>query len=397
VRAAGNLLIGGAILRRIGSGGFPGSGGASPLARRARKGVLLLPVVLVALALVLATDSPTRTAGKPPVGPTPRAGKPTACSQFGSFSVGHWPPGCWRPYGERSPFNTPIPANPQLASDATAIAHYMQSHHWVFEGDHGNFTIDDGGSRPVYWSQRSDPLVKVTCRGGFSCRRGLRIHIPAGAQPQGASDGHMTVVDQQSGREYDFWQASTPANGRMTVSAASSIPIGAGRGTGLAGAAEAADLGLLGGLIRAPELAAGKIEHALAISVECVQRSDVWPAPTWARGDSVCPGGGGPHFSSLLQLNMSDAEINESRAPAWQRTIMTAMAHYGVYVVDSNGVNNREMGLIQESEQSFTSFGYPGAMNSYIRSAGGNGQLAGVPIDVSRLRVIAPCVPRRTC
>jgi len=208
----------------------------------------------------------------------------------------------------------------------------------------------------------------------------------------------MTVVDQASGSEYDFWQASMPEHGVMTVSAGSRIPIGAGTGTGLGGGAEAAGLGLLGGLIRAPELVAGRIEHALAITVQCVQSHDVWPSPPRGRGDSVCAGGRtGPHFASLIQLNMSDPEIAATGAPSWQRAIMEAMAHYGMYVVDTNGSSNREMSLINEDDQSFTSFGYPGEMSSFVKSAGGTDKLVGIPIDVSKLRVIAPCVPQGSC
>jgi hypothetical protein len=323
-----------------------------------------------------------------------------ACSaQFGSFAVGHWPGACWRPYGTRSPFNTPIPSNPRLASDATAIANYIRSRHWSFEGDKsGNLTADSGGSRPVYWSRSGDPLVKVVCRGGYSCRRGMRLHIPRGAQPQNQSDGHMTVVDQAYGREYDFWRASRPEHGVMRVAAGNYIPIGTGTGTGMGGVAEAAGFGLLGGLIRAPELAAGRIEHALAITAQCVQFHNVWPSPAHGHGDAVCGGtGAGPHFGSLIQLNMSDAEIIATRAPAWQRAIMGAMAHYGMYVVDTNGSDSREMSLLNEDDQSFTSFGFPGQLSAFVRSAGGSDRLVGVPIDVSKLRVIAPCVPRGTC
>lgn len=321
------------------------------------------------------------------------------CPQvFGSFSVGHWPPACWRPYGPGSPFNTPIPPNPQLAHDSSAIVAYMRSHGWSFEGDRSHrFMIDTGGSRPVYWARKGDPQVALRCHGEASCRAIKHLRIPAGAQPQNESDGHMTVVDQSAGREYDFWQASMPRKGAMTASAASSIPIGADSGTGLGGHAEAANLGLLGGLIRAPELESGAIEHALATTAECVQSRDVWPAS--GRGDAVCSGGGrGPHFGSLLQLNESDAEIAASGAPSWQRTIMQAMAHYGLYVVDTNGGGNREMSLLNEDDQSFTSFGFPGQMARFVASvAHGGSQASGAPIDVSKLRVIAPCVPRHTC
>lgn len=226
----------------------------------------------------------------------------------------------------------------------------------------------------------------------------MRLHIPAGAKPQAESDGHMTVVDQAARREYDFWRADAPEHGQITVAAASSIPIGAGSGSGRDGNGEAAHLGLMGGLLRAAELRAGVIEHALAMAVPCEQPSDVWPAPARARGDQGCSGSGaGPHLGSLVQLDMSNGEIAASGAAAWQQTIMRAMARYGIYVVDSNSPGNLEMSLIKENDLSFTSFGYPPAMANLIEAIGGGSSLVGVPINVSKLRVIAPCVPRRAC
>ena len=138
-------------------------------------------------------------------------------------------------------------------------------------------------------------------------------------------------------------------------------------------------------------------------SVHCVQLHDVWPAPARGHGDSVCAHGPGPHFGNLLQLNMSDTAIAATHAPPWQQAIMKAMAHYGMYVEDTNGPGNLEMSLIKEDDRSFTSFGYPGEMRRFIQSASGAHSaagavsIAGVPIDLSTLRVIDPCVPRRTC
>lgn len=331
--------------------------------------------------------------------PRPRVAQSACQQEFGSFTAGRWPAGCWRPYAPSSAFNTPIPASPRLAPDSSAIASYLVSQHWTFAGGHhGDFALEATGSRPVYWALSSDPLVKVLCSGDGSCQSGMRLHIPAGAKPQAESDGHMTVVDQAAHREYDFWRAGTPEHGQITVAAASSIPIGAASGTGQGGSGEAAHLGLMGGLVRAAELKAGLIEHALAMAVPCEQPQDVWPAPARARGDQGCSGGGaGPHLGSLMQLNMSNAEIAASGAPAWQRTIMRAMARYGIYVVDSNSPSDPEMSLIKENDLSFTSFGYPPAMAELIKAIGGGSSLVGVPIDVTKLRVIAPCVPRRAC
>ena len=76
---------------------------------------------------------------------------------------------------------------------------------------------------------------------------------------------------------------------------------------------------------------------------------------------------------------------------------MTAMAHYGMYVVDTTGGGVSEMSLLSEDDRAYTSLGYPGAMSRFIHSAGGVDKLTGVRIDLSKLRVVAPCVPRRTC
>ena len=321
--------------------------------------------------------------------------------EFGSFGIGKWPPACWHPYGPESPFNFQIPASPVLSPESKVIVKYIRGHHWLFEpNEAGDFTWDDNGSRPVYWPNSTDPLINVKCReNGNPCLTGMKVRIPAGAQPQAESDAHMTVVDQAAGREYDFWQATKPENGEVSISGGNWIPIGNNSGTGLGGQAEAAYLGLLGGIVRAQELSAGKIEHALVTTVKCVQLHDVWPAPESKVGDAICPNERpAPHFGTLLQLNMSDAEITATGAPSWQRTIMKAMARYGVYVVDTNGPREKSMNLLTEDDLSFTSFGRPGKMAEFVKSQGGtNHELVGVPIDTSKLRVIDPCMPRKTC
>lgn len=356
-------------------------------------------LLLAALAWGLCVEAPFGSAS--PARHAAASARGTAASgcpeRFGSYGPGNWPAACWRPYGAGSPFNVPIPARPRVSRESSAVISYMASHHWSFQNQHGGFTIWGGGSRPVYWARAGDPLVTVSCRRYRECQGVTRLHVPPGAAADSNSDAHLAVVDQTSHREYDFWQANGPKQGVISASAASAIPIGAGAGTGLGGRAEASYLGLLAGLLRGQELQAGRINHALVTTVECVQWHDVWPSPSYGRGDMVCPGGTGPHLGSLLQLNMSAAEIAASRAPAWQRAVMTAMARYGVYVVDTNGSNDPEMSLLEESDQSYTSFGAPGAMQGFVRSTGGFGAAHGVPIDISRFRVIEPCVKQRTC
>jgi hypothetical protein len=387
-------------------------GARSSLARRARASALLSALPLLAAccgsagaALSGSGGVSAHAAGGTPTTPvwltaslrSAFASSADCPGAFGSFATGAWPPACWRPYGESSPFNRLIGANPRVSAESGAITSYMRASGWAFESDgSGNFTIDSDGSRPVYWPRSSDPMVRVRCRRHHHCS--YRLRIPAGAQPQQATDGHMTVVDQAGGVEYDFWQATVPSRGKMKTTRASAIPIGANAGTGLGGQAEAAGLGLLGGLMRGAELSAGRIDHALAMSVGCVQSADVWPSPASGHGDRVCAkNGAGPHLGSLIQLNMSEAEITATKAPAWQQAVMQAMALYGIYVVDTNGPGNGELSLIKEDDLSFTSFGYPGQMSSFTHSVSGGNSVSGVPIDPTKLRVIEPCVPQGTC
>jgi hypothetical protein len=123
-------------------------------------------------------------------------------------------------------------------------------------------------------------------------------------------------------------------------------------------------------MIRAPELAAGHINHALFIVLKCAAKgtgfgygatatsygsSYVYPA---THGGSVCPAEDtnavplGAHF----MLAMSDAQIQALSVPAWKKTILTALAHYGGYVGDTGGPG---FALMFESSTTYTALGLP--------------------------------------
>ena len=59
---------------------------------------------------IVVDDSPETV--PPPVTTPP----PTSGCELGSFSADKVPGSCWRPYGDSSPFNRRVPANPQIAS-----------------------------------------------------------------------------------------------------------------------------------------------------------------------------------------------------------------------------------------------------------------------------------------
>ncbi len=213
----------------------------------------------------------------------------------------------------------------------------------------------------------------------------------------------MIVIDTATGTEYDFERASWTSSNVLTVWSGSAIPI---EGTGLDGGADAADLGLLAGTITAAQLASGTIDHALAVSVPCTT-GYVWPA-TGAFGQACSAVNQGASnaipMGALLQLNMTTAQIAATHAPAWEQTIMRAMATYGMYANDTNGSSDTTTFEVEKWDDiSYTSLGQAPQMANLLESLGGqsdgNGGFVvdGVPIPISKLRVIAPCVQQGTC
>jgi len=344
--------------------------------------------------LVIVTEAPAPA-------PAPTAtGASCAGPGLGSFAAGAWPSGCWRPYSDASPFNRPIGADPRLVSNSQSIVSNV-----VGSGP-ANLVAGDAGTRwdyshPIYWSRPSDPVFTIQCLEDWgTCDvEGMQVRVPDAARPAAGGDGHLTVIDQQSGWEYDLWQVrSKPAGGGvLTASWGGRTRID---GDGLDSNATAAHYGGAAGVIRAQELAAGRIDHALFLVVKCGSGGKVYPAlGTGARCSDTT---NAPAMGSRFQLNMTDAEIEALAVPVWKKAILRAMAHYGMYFGDTGGPG---FGLQFESGASYTSFGVEDAMVGYARQIGmkANGEgkyIFNVRDGVdwqSRMRVVDPCEAQGTC
>jgi hypothetical protein len=107
-------------------------------------------------------------------------------------------------------------------------------------------------------------------------------------------------------------------------------------------------------------------------------------------------------MGTRLQLAMTPAEIDALPVPGYRKSLLRAMARYGMYVADTGG----SWRIIQESGLVTTSFGLD---DRWIDLA----ETVGAPywppdhryainvrdgVDWARyLRVIEPCVTERTC
>jgi hypothetical protein len=365
---------------------------------------------MIGLAAVLATLA---------VG-LPGQSAPSCGKLFGAFPPIVSVP-CLRPYLSASIFNRRLPAQPPIAAHSASIVSNLVANGMHFPGGTTEFALTTTEARiAVYYSAPTDPLVRIHCTFQFgpnTCTGangydidGRLIRVPTVAEPAPGTDKHMTIVDQTGGHEYDFEHATWAAGHHtLDVWSGAEVPIGTDLGDGLGSGATAADFANLAGLIAAPELADGQIDHALSIVVPCT-RGYVFPA-TLANG---FPCARMPNYrgyrnaaplGTFFQLDMSDAQIAASGAPAWEQTIMTAMAHYGMYVNDTGDPGDPvDIGLEAVSDISSTVYGVSPPLADEIAASGGSydpvtGQwtVIGPAIPVTALRVISPCFARGTC
>jgi hypothetical protein len=323
-------------------------------------------------------------------------------------------PSCWQPFSG-GPFNTQLSSTPALAPDSAAVVSHMTAYNWSVGFPGGGFTVA-AGSRPLFFASPSDPAMKIVCTnalgGSGSCTgangvniSGQTINVPAGAQPQSGSDGHLTVIETATGAEYDFWDATIDGS---TIEAGTGSVTDVNTGNGLGAQGDAANFALSAGLLRPSELASGAIYHALVVTVPCTSANGAtvgysYPATGgwgeacgdhWSESES-----GAPLLGQLLRLNLTDAQIASSAAPAWQKTIMTALAHYGAYIEDTDGSLNTGIDFITQDSTSWTDLGQPDQWAGLEQQYGEFGGVlsSSVPIPVSELQVVNVCVALGTC
>ena len=136
----------------------------------------------------------------------------------------------------------------------------------------------NGVPTPVFCRQPPLPPPRDLCGDGWRIRELL---VPQGESPRPEFDGWFTVLNRREGLAYDLWRARRSADG-------SSLSYQFMRIWDLNGpgflqpntvSARGSGLPLFGGLILPEEIQAGRIEHALAISVPApAQRNYVQPA-----------------------------------------------------------------------------------------------------------------------
>ena len=336
------------------------------------------------------------------------------------------PGGDYQPFAADSPFNIPIPANPQLDPNSAKIIstvtgmtqHVLRGLRAAATPTHIDYTI------PFYYGISSDPVYTVHCHfngpppnWGNCPLENVRLHIPAYAWPENSGSGphpwstdhHFAIIDAATDTEYDMWGAARPGGkgGNLVIGWGSPGPT-TSEGINIFGATQS-QFALTIGIVRSADIDAGIIPHALQMAVPCASGMGVYPAAV--PSDEPCPkhAVAPPYYGMRVQLNLTDEEIAALDAPAYAKTIFTALAHYGAFVSDTGTVDSIEFQT--EGGLTYTRLGLPDPWVTLAKQYGIQPDaplsnpyaayefpLTANGVNVTKyLRVIAPCVTAGTC
>ena len=153
--------------------------------------------------------------------------------------------------------------------------------------------------------------------------------IPRNVKIEGGGDRHAIVVDRDRCRLYELYALRrTPAGWRAGSGAIWSLRSNRLRPAGWT-SADAAGLPILPGLARYDEVARGRIDHALRVTVRESRRAYVYPARHFA-SDSRDPDL--PPMGLRLRLR---GDYPTAGFPRQARIVLEALKRYGLLVADN--------------------------------------------------------------
>lgn len=158
--------------------------------------------------------------------------------------------------------------------------------------------------------------------------------IPNPPKIEGGGDRHVLMFDKDSCRLWETWATYPGAGNSWTTG----VQAGSGATWDMTSnamrpntwtSADAAGLPILPGLVRYEEVAAGKVYHAIRVTVPVTQKAFVWPASHQAGSTSSVSA---PPMGAWMRLSPS---INPNSFPASVRPIIVALQTYGAVIADN--------------------------------------------------------------
>jgi hypothetical protein len=312
-------------------------------------------------------------AGTGPTAACPNA--PSWTDGLGGFGGASTPGACWRAYGDNSVFNTPISSGASTWSGSGTVVNWLDNQ--------GSGPIDwplgtyDGYQAATYYGTASDPVYTLvhdpsTSSYGTSNIDGLRIHAPVGMRFHRDNDSLMSIVDQTTNTEYDFWYVTAIDDSAHTITYkwGGQLPVDGSGIMNQHGYAFESGFGAQFGYIREAELMSGQINHALYF---CVPGANGRVAPAVDTGDNFADQQGMPPMGGRIQVTLTDSQIDaitlDGRpAPWYYKVILRAAAHYGMFVSDEG--DSPWGGLRTESGVSYEAAGQENPWKRFAREQG---------------------------
>jgi hypothetical protein len=243
------------------------------------------------------------------------------------------------PFAADSPWNTPIPPGmPLHAESALMIDRLTRT-----AGQYGGFWL--GVSRnvvPVYFADATTPRQDVALSAPNAGLPPILtgVPIPPHARPDCGFDRFLCILDPGSGVFYELHRATLGEDGSWKaatgnfIDALAASGIYPGDGLRSAQGVRASGASLLAGLIWPHELAAGRIEHALALGYQFIRTGG--PLPPFTASDGQIESAEAIPMGARLQLDPA-LDVESLGLTPWELTIARALQEYGAYVVDSAG------------------------------------------------------------
>lgn len=235
-----------------------------------------------------------------------------------------------------------FPADNVWHADVSKLPVHRDSGAWVASIGAGAHAHPDFGAGlidgapfgiPVTTVGAGQATVKVTFQYADESDKGP-YPIPRTARVEGGSnaagDRHVIVQDTAACKVYELYDAHVNGDGSWKAGSGAVFDL---RRNDLRTAgwtsADAAGLSILGGLPRADEVAAGRIDHAIRFTAPRTKQAYVWPARHAASSSTDAAL---PPMGARFRLK---ASVDISRFPAQARIVAKALQQYGAILADN--------------------------------------------------------------
>lgn len=255
--------------------------------------------------------SPTRSASAPAA--TASAAPTATAAPSGSRVAAD------QPFSTQSPWNRPVTSSIAFVGTNDTRSRQLAG---------GNPAMNSSRwSVAVYRATSSDPMATIN---DPQHGKQYRARVPRSTQPAEGTDRHVVVIQPDGRTAYEFYKFAADGTDRWT---STRVVVTDLHSDGLADGARASSTSVLGGLVRAWELDAGKIQHSLAVGIpnSMLKSGPVWPARTEDRDAATAYGGSIP-MGTMLAIPRN-VDIDSLGLSPEGRAIGRALQDYGAYVL----------------------------------------------------------------